>query len=203
MDAHFPSFVCRHQFANSASLNPALLRYILAERANDGAGLQASNVAALGGWRSRNSLHKEEVFAPLVDAIHSVAETIASNLDYHPGAKLKIDQMWAMANPPGAFNRNHQHPHSLWSGVYYVQVPDNAGALVFSDPRPGNVMFCAQHRPGAVPPPEASLTIEYEPVEGTLMMFPGFLAHSVEPNLSEKAGDAALRIAISFNLTQQ
>jgi uncharacterized protein (TIGR02466 family) len=43
--------------------------------------------------------------------------------------------MWANINPPGGMNRAHQHPNSLWSGVYYVKAPKNSGHLKVDDPR--------------------------------------------------------------------
>ncbi len=201
-NVHFPTLVFRQEILDAHEMNASMLQFILTEREADTAGLQISNVTALGGWHSRKSLHKEAVFKPLVDAIGTAAESIACRLDYDPELSLSLDQMWAVANPPGAFNKEHLHPHSLWSGVYYVQVPDNPGRLLFGDPRPGNIMFSAQHRPGVEKPDEAKLAIAYEPLEGHLTVFPGFLPHSVEPNLSGRTGDAALRVAISFNLAQ-
>jgi len=202
MDTHFPSLIFRQEIVEPPGLNASLLQFVLGERAADSVGLQLSNVAALGGWHSRTNLHKEAIFKPLVETISIAAETVAHKLDYHPSFKLSLDQMWAVVNPPGAFNRAHLHPHSLWSGVYYVQLPDNAGRLLFDDPRPGNVMFCAQSRPAATTPPESSLSIAYEPRVGHLILFPGFLQHSVEPNQSTGSGDASLRVAIAFNLAQ-
>lgn len=201
-DMLFPSFVFRQEISGSRELNVSLLQFILAERSADRFGLQNSNIAALGGWHSRNSLHKNVAFEPLVTAICTAAEIIASRLDYDPKLKFSLDQMWAVVNPPGAFNSEHLHPHSLWSGVYYVQVPDQPGRLRFSDPRAGNIMFCAQHRRGTEKPDEAKLAIAYEPSEGQILLFPGYLPHSVEPNQSRIDGEAALRVAIGFNLAQ-
>jgi uncharacterized protein (TIGR02466 family) len=201
-DMLFPSLVFHYQVPGSRAMNATFLRFILEERLADPTGLQLSNVGVLGGWHSRNSLYREPVFKPLVDAIATVAQTIARRLDYDPKLKFTLDQMWAVVNPPGAYNNEHLHPHALWSGAYYVQVPENAGRLRFVDPRPGNVMLCAQHRQGAEQPEEAKLAIAHEPLEGNLVMFPGYLPHLVEPNLSRLDGEAGLRIAISFNLAQ-
>ena len=45
--------------------------------------------------------------------------------------------------------------------------------------------------------------VYFEPVEGRLILFPAWLSHEVEPNLSDAEGDAAVRISISFNLFQR
>ena len=49
--------------------------------------------------------------------------------------------MWANINPPGGMNRAHQHPNSLWSGVYYIKAPKNSGHLKIDDPRASAAMF--------------------------------------------------------------
>ena len=46
-----------------------------------------------------------------------------------------LGNMWANINPPGGMNRAHQHPNSLWSGVYYIKAPKNSGHLKIDDPR--------------------------------------------------------------------
>ncbi|MEA1051740.1 TIGR02466 family protein [Lamprobacter modestohalophilus] len=201
-DPLFPSLVFRQEILGGNEFNHSLLRFILNERATDSTGVQNSNVAALGGWHSRRNLQNEAVLQPLVTTISNAAETIGDRLAYHPRAKVRLDQMWAIVNPPGAYNSEHLHPHALWSGVYYVQAPADSGDLKFSDPRPGNVMFCAQHHPAKAKPSEARLSITYQPMARHLILFPGFLPHSVNVNQSAKSGHEALRIAISFNLTQ-
>ena len=48
--------------------------------------------------------------------------------------------MWSNINPPGGMNRAHQHPNSLWSGVYYIKAPKNSGHLKIDDPRSSAAM---------------------------------------------------------------
>jgi uncharacterized protein (TIGR02466 family) len=45
--------------------------------------------------------------------------------------------------------------------------------------------------------------VYFEPIEGRLLLFPAWLQHEVEPNLSEESGPAGDRISVSFNLFQQ
>lgn len=199
---HFPTLVFQKRVDDSTALNASLLRFILAEREADGLGIERSNVAELGGWHSRTTLHQEPQFQPLIDEIASVVETLFNEFDYHPDMSFSLNQMWAVINPPGAYNHEHVHSHSLWSGVYYVQVPDAAGPLILRDPRPGNVMSAGQSRPGAEKIEAAKLSVFHEPVEGELTLFPGFLPHAVGANQSKKTDSDALRVAISFNMAQ-
>ena len=48
----------------------------------------------------------------------------------------EVTGMWAVVNGPGSSNRLHNHPFNYLSGVFYLKVPSNSGALVFHDPRP-------------------------------------------------------------------
>ena len=59
--------------------------------------------------------------------------------------------MWANINPPGGMNRAHQHPNSLWSGVYYIKAPKNSGHLKIDDPRSVACMSRPRQKEGEVP----------------------------------------------------
>ena len=62
--------------------------------------------------------------------------------DYGMIDKPGLGNMWANINYPGSYNKQHIHPNSQWSGVYYVKVPKNSGRLFVEDPRPGpNIML--------------------------------------------------------------
>ena len=52
--------------------------------------------------------------------------------------------MWSIINVPGSFNRSHIHPDCLWSGVYYVQAPEGAGQIEFTEPRTQNMVRTAK-----------------------------------------------------------
>ena len=105
--------------------------------------------------------------------------------------------MWANINPPGGMNRAHQHPNSLWSGVYYIKAPKNSGDLKIDDPRSSAAMCRPQQKEGEKP---ARLFREthYEPIAGRCIMFPSWLMHCVDPNNSDD-----IRISVSFNFLQK
>lgn len=50
--------------------------------------------------------------------------------------------------------------------------------------------------------PQQWQEINYEPVEGRMILFPSWLRHEVESNLCDLGGTAAGRISISFNYGQ-
>jgi uncharacterized protein (TIGR02466 family) len=105
---------------------------------------------------------------------------------------LNITSCWAIVNGKLAFNSVHNHPNSILSGVYYLQAPENCGGIFFSDPRPASQML--------IPPvKEFNLwtfpKVSYKPHEGTMLLFPSWLLHGVEMNVSEE-----VRISVSFNI---
>ena len=50
--------------------------------------------------------------------------------DYGMEPKPGLGNMWANINYPGSYNKQHMHPNSQWSGVYYVKVPKNSGSYL-------------------------------------------------------------------------
>lgn len=89
----------------------------------------------------------------------------------------------------------HHHVGSIIVGVYYFDVPENSGDILIHDPR-GAVTWEKLGYVSDDPDPNKSSRCYHriKPKEGLLVMMPGFLAHSVETNLSNKA-----RISIVFN----
>jgi uncharacterized protein (TIGR02466 family) len=86
----------------------------------------------------------------------------------------------------------HYHPNNFRSGVYYVRTHPGADTINFHDPRT---------QAGIIRPPVVALTAEntdqvvVKVKDGTLLVFPAHLRHSVDANASEEE-----RISISFNI---
>jgi hypothetical protein len=84
---------------------------------------------------------------------------------------------------PGKSDPPHHHPTNKLVGVYYIIVPKNSGDLVMHDPR-GSIIW---------QDPQARTDVDWcssrpfhkiTPKPGDLILFPGYLIHSVETNLS-------------------
>ncbi|MBK17478.1 MAG: hypothetical protein CMM52_01385 [Rhodospirillaceae bacterium] len=105
---------------------------------------------------------------------------------------IEITSCWANMNTKGAVNPAHTHPNNYLGGVYYVDTPENSGSIVFEDPR-AQPRLISPRVSQSTRENSGRATLNVEP--GTLLLFPAWLVHSVEPNPSEN-----LRISISFNL---
>lgn len=143
------------------------------------------------GWQSRRNLHERDSFAELVACIEAAAaQTLAYLKIGHRG--FRITGCWLNVLAPGRGHAAHSHPNNFLSGVYYVKTQEGADTVNFHDPR-------AQTR--VIRPPVTELTADntdqvvVRVKDGTLLVFPAWLEHSVDANRS-----ATNRISVSFNL---
>ena len=142
-------------------------------------------------WQSEQTLHTLEEFQELFASVNSTASGVLEFLRIGYDA-FEITSCWANINTQGTGHRIHSHPNNFLSGVYYVQIPEGANTINFHDPR---------LQTGIIRPPVTQLTSEntdqvvVEVKEGTFLLFPSWLQHSVDPSKIERS-----RISISFNL---
>jgi uncharacterized protein (TIGR02466 family) len=148
-------------------------------------------IPAGSNWQTPQDLHTKPAFAEFVKLVETAARGVARFLqvDQYP---MDITGCWANVNPPGSYHPMHHHPNNYLSGVYYLRTHAEANTINFLDPRP---------QAGIIRPPVTGLTAENtEQVvvrvqDGTLLIFPAWLKHSVDPNRS-----AGLRISLGFNV---
>jgi uncharacterized protein (TIGR02466 family) len=142
-------------------------------------------------WQSHQQLHKCEAFLDLAPRILTTAKTVLQFLRINYDA-IEITACWANINSTGASHAIHNHPNNFLSGVYYVQTQAGADTVNFHDPRP---------QTSIIRPPVTDLTgqntdqVVVNVSDGSLLMFPAYLSHSVSRNESDQ-----MRISISFNL---
>ncbi len=141
------------------------------------------------GWQSRQNFHELEEAKPWLKATEQLFISIVSELKPEEGYCLDLDTAWLNLNPQHAENKVHIHPGADLSGVYYVKKPENSGGIVLYDPR-------VQIYPVRTPKNEMRKDrFEINAKAGDLLVFPGWLQHSVDTNMSKED-----RISISFNL---
>ena len=189
-ELHFPTPVYIADIKHP-TLNQELERDIVDWSRQD-KGITRTNVQ---GWHSTTDMHKLPQFKKLVNMLYACQKTIYNQ--EHLDSEPILGNMWANINPPGGMNRAHQHPNSLWSGVYYIKALKNSGHLKIDDPRSSAAMVRPNIKKGPVP---ARLHREthYEPITGRCIMFPSWLMHCVDPNQSND-----IRISVSFNFLQK
>ena len=173
------------------TLNQNLEKDIIAWSKED-KGIKRTNVK---GWHSTTNMHERPEFKKLVNMLYACQKTIYEQ-EYYESEPV-LGNMWANINPPGGMNRAHQHPNSLWSGVYWIKTPKNCGQLKIDDPRSVACMTRPRQK-DTKKPDRLWRETHYEPVAGRCIMFPSWLMHCVDPNESND-----IRISVSFNFLQK
>ena len=183
----FPTFIWNIQLERAfhETLNARILE--LLERIRSG--LSPPQPGEL--WQSANDLHQHPELGGLVECVGSTSRRILRFLNVGYDA-FEITGCWANVGTPGASHRIHSHPNNYLSGVYYVRAHPGADSINFHDPR---------LQTGIIRPPVTELTsrntdqVVVSVTNGTLVMFPAYLQHSVDPNRSNEE-----RISVSFNV---
>jgi uncharacterized protein (TIGR02466 family) len=148
-------------------------------------------LASGAGWQSVQTLHELEAFREFIDSVRRTVAGILKFLSIGYDA-VEITACWATVLAPGAAHRIHHHPNNFLSGVYYLRTCAGADTINFHDPR---------SQTGIIRPPVISLTaantdqVVVRVRNGTLLVFPSWLEHSVDANAGESE-----RISVSFNV---
>jgi uncharacterized protein (TIGR02466 family) len=129
-----------------------------------------------GGYQSRDNLNEEPIFQELVESITAAAQDSLSD-------KFKVIELWANINRYKDSNGAHTHGGYI-SGVFYLMTPENCGNLILCNP---NV------RADVTKFKINNYCIKPQPL--ACIIFPSWLEHYVEPNMSQKP-----RISMSFNI---
>jgi uncharacterized protein (TIGR02466 family) len=143
------------------------------------------------GWQSEQTLHQLDEIQDLTYCVINVAKSILRFWRIGEEA-IEITGCWATVLAKGAMHKVHSHPNNFLSGVYYVRIHPSGDTINFHDPR-------SQTR--VIRPPVVELSAEntdqvvVRVTNGTLLMFPSYLEHSVDTNMS-----AEERISVSFNI---
>lgn len=199
----FPTPIYFADLEGSQALNLFLKTRIYAWRDQDDSGILRSNVEQLGSWHSSTTMNTREEYQLFVAQVDEHMNALYKAQAYNESYKASCINMWANINPKNGYNRSHTHPGSLWSGVYYLQTPPNCGRILFQDPRAQAHILPPSLSKNAGESPEQWSEVFYEAVAGRLILFPSWLRHEVEPNVSDLPSPEGDRVSISFNYSQK
>jgi len=153
-------------------------------------------VSNFGGWHSKTDFFEQP--SETVAALRDAALAAAAEMTYeqiktrYPTCQVTVHLhggSWANVSRAGDYNKVHNHPGAVWSGVVYVALgnrdkePAGNGCIEFVDPRPGN---------------QNASKIVVDPRPGQILIFPAWLYHYVNP--FRGTGE---RISVAFNTTAE
>ena len=189
--------IFEYEISDYKTLNKNLLHDALKWQ-QDADGVNMSNEG--GSWHSPVSLFQrdEESFRTLCKNIFAVVSdfvrTINPNFDFD--AHNVSANGWVNINKSFAFNSLHNHGEFHLSGCYYVAQPKvsngKSGMIEFVNSRNDDSLSRVI---GGV---EFAKKIQKRPSEGTMLVFPATVMHSVYPNETND-----LRVSIAWNVLFQ
>jgi uncharacterized protein (TIGR02466 family) len=154
---------------------------------------RSRNKSGVGSFQSKDLYSGNLITDVLANCFLKRANFISCN-EYKIKNKLHLANFWFNINRYKDFNLEHDHPGSILSGVYYVRASKDLGNIIFKNNTNRHLYF-----------PDDCLS-EYNtlnntsyflpPQEDCLHIFPSWLMHYVEPNLSKED-----RVSFSFNTT--
>ena len=170
-----------------------LIDFVYDEYRKDPDGIDRSNE---DGWHSNNDFHFHEnilrdfIIGNLNKYFSSSNDIFLDNFQY------KLTGLWMNINGNGGYNNSHIHPDSHLSGVFWLQLPQNSGGIVFQNASYFNrFKEIGIYNEGFIK--QMILYPEYKlfPGSGKIILFPSSLYHCVQQNKSDED-----RISVSFNL---
>ena len=146
-----------------------------------------------GGWQCADLDNPPESFFFLKNTINEILVDVHRSMGLKLSYESYVTESWLNINSPGSYNSKHLHPRSLFSGVYYISVPESdCGQIVFE-----REPLMLSYLPNYIVEDwndMTSGTASYSPAAGKLLIFPSWLLHWVEPNNTTED-----RISWSFN----
>lgn len=124
----------------------------------------------------------------ILDCVNEMLFSAYGELSHTP----MLQTMWLSVYPDGGFIPEHVHANSIFSGVFYASAEPDAGNLIFADPAwVTKTMFQVNNINKSFFKTKHEMPVE----TGKVILFPGWLPHSSQPNKSGRN-----RIIIGFNV---
>lgn len=199
IESLFPTLLYhgRMPAARAKVLNRHLAEEIETLEGIDAPGRQWSQKNYIGGYSSYSSeyrLHRTSPnFGELEKFLRPHIQRFIKSLNWDTrGRDISMTTCWANSMGEGTHHTMHIHPHSLISGVYYVNAPKGSSSIKFEDPRLGFLMAAPPRRSSA--PRAQQNYIHVEPQPGQFLLFESWMRHEVPPHRGREP-----RLSVSFN----
>ena len=204
----WPTALLQRELPDHAAVNSGLLELFAAHRAEfPGRDPEAASYSSGDDLLARyTNPHLQALFAFISQAVFDVASSVnASAWAAMPQARLSMEVVgaWFQVQNRYGFHDIHTHGNCSWSGVYYVQIDDEAKRARHHNlgPRNGVTRFYGPslHQLGGAYQDLGNAymqqgTLDVQPQAGTLIVFPSWLNHKAMPY------DGQLdRVIVSFN----
>ena len=190
----YPTPVFEKEDVMSEEFNQKLEKWIIDFSKTDEAAKNWSQKFYGAGFTSFGSdqmLHKKEpLFEELVQGLLPSIKEFFQEIKVVEPKEIFCVGMWCTINRPMSTHPRHIHPMSACSGTYYVNADPEMGNIFIHDPYDNRQMGLIFKQDSPLAFDTYSVPVKSRKV----VMFPGWVSHSVQQNMSNRD-----RIGISFN----
>ena len=123
----------------------------------------------------------EDSYCPDSAIIHTIIKDMETEYQkVNPERRLSLDAKWGHVHEKNMSTNRHTHNPADVSAVTYLSVPKGSGNIVFW------------------PNPLQDWNYNISPKKGMFLLFPGWMPHSVNRNISSEP-----RVSVSFNFKSE
>jgi uncharacterized protein (TIGR02466 family) len=146
----------------------------------------------LCSYHSASDLHIKylDETQEIVSFVEKCAKEYWKDCGYHTDLEPFVFQMWANKTPKGGYIDSHLHGNMPFTAVLYVDATPEQGNLIIEHPLE-MVLMTQPISPNIKYPIGEEIDVN----SGDLIMFPGYIRHSVQPNNTDRP-----RLILGFNL---
>ena len=187
VESWFPVPIYVADIDGADELNAAMLPILRAHSRDRTTHQPLVNGAAYSGSNAADSaqyLQRISALAPLYRAIHAHASRFARDLELDlKNEHLYLGRSWVNILGKGGHIDRHNHMAALFSGAYYLQVPDEDTVLRFTDPKElirRDPLYSTRRTPFN------TSYVDFPVKAGRIVLFPGWLSHGMPRPHSSK-----------------
>ena len=167
---------------------------------NDKEGAKKSNTG-LNGYHSKDIRNLDNL--PYLNRLmQQIFNCVNSIHQFNRKGELQLENFWINISGKGSSNTPHTHSGMNYSGVFFIRIPKemNGGRFLFyrnfNDAALNSIGYMGEFKDDYVMQPYDYPIITIPPKENLLIVFPSWVPHAVETNLSKED-----RISLSFNFS--
>lgn len=181
----FPTLIYVTQYPGDVkklqeALLPKIHSWFDQTKINNQASMRGDGICS---YNVKRDLHLDPAFDELVKFVNEHAGLYWNALNYNKDMRPEVYEMWTNIYKQDSFIETHNHSPIHMTASFYLQHPDNGGNIVFEHPN----ATLLKHQPYAFDQIRyTAFEKEVSVTTGTLVIFPGYMNHKTQPNLSNE-----------------
>ena len=185
------SVSAQETFLKDEELNNQLLLFYIDQRKNSNGRVRTNR----GGWQSNDVDLKHPIIQKFIHACMGHIQEYVNNFNFAKNYDINVTNLWFNCNRYKDYNQMHNHAGCDISACYYLKTPKNSGHFLLENPNAGFTSQAMYHFPISHYNEYNSGSHKLVAKENKLIVFPSYVYHSVEPNMTDED-----RISIAFNM---